>query len=177
MRSSVGVEIDAPPALVFALARDLERWPDLLPHYLEVRVLERHGDGALTARMIAIRSIVPLLGYGFPVAWRARTWSDESTLRLRFVHHGGATDGMDVTWYIEPSISGSRVRIEHSFGARVPGWPALVDRLFTRPIATRTLASFKAIAEAVERSGNGAAKVGQAATLRSASRSSTKRST
>ena len=55
---------------------------------------------------------------------------------------------MDVTWRIEPIVGGSRVSIDHQFAPRLPGWAWFVDRAFTRPIASRTLATFKAIAEA-----------------------------
>ena len=149
MRSTLSIDIEAPPRLVFDLARDVLRWPALLPHYRDVRVEARDADGALTVRMLAVRPVVPLLGYGIPVAWRSRTWADEATLRLRFVHLGGATNGMDVTWRIEATPTGCRVSIDHAFGPRVPGFAAIVNGLFVRPIATRTLASFKAIAEAV----------------------------
>jgi hypothetical protein len=56
---------------------------------------------------------------------------------------------MDVTWRIEPTDGGCRVTIEHVFAPRLSGWAALIDRWFTRPIAGRTLATFKTIAEAV----------------------------
>ena len=59
---------------------------------------------------------------------------------------------MDVTWRIEPVGSDgrrTRVEIEHDFRPRVPGWAWLMDRLFTRPIAGRTLATFRALAEAL----------------------------
>jgi ribosome-associated toxin RatA of RatAB toxin-antitoxin module len=149
MRARVSVEINAPAALVFDLARSVERWPALLPHYLRVRVRERHRDGALTAEMVAVRAVVPALGFGIPVAWRARTWSEREPLRLRFMHRGGATDGMDVTWRIDPTPTGCRVSIEHDFEPRYPAWGTLVNALFVQPIATRTLATFKSIAEAV----------------------------
>jgi ribosome-associated toxin RatA of RatAB toxin-antitoxin module len=149
MRSTISIDVAAPAELVFRLARDVERWPRLLPHYVGVRALERDGDGRLTAVMVARRPLVPALGIGLPVAWRSRTWSEPDSLRLRFVHLGGATSGMDVTWRIEPHGNGCRVSIDHDFRPRVPGWAAFVDRAFTRPIASRTLASFKAIAEAV----------------------------
>lgn len=175
MRSTLSIAIDAPARVVFDLARDVERWPALLPHYRDVRVEERGPDGAVIARMVAIRPVVPMLGYGIPVAWRSRTWAEEATLRLRFVHRGGATNGMDVTWRIEEAPAGCRVSIEHDFDPRVPGWAVLVHRLFVQPIATRTLDSFKAIAEAVDRATAVAASVGPAA--RSAGRKSTKTST
>ena len=149
MRSTVAIDIAAPAALVFDLARDVERWPTLLPHYLRVRIRERHADGAVTAEMVAVRALVPWLGLGIPVAWRSRTWSERDPLRLRFVHSGGATDGMDVTWRINPTPNGCRVSIEHDFRPRNPVWGTVITRLFVRPIATRTLATFKAIAEAV----------------------------
>ena len=149
MRSTIGIDIEAPARLVFDLARDVERWPALLPHYVRVRVSERQPDGTRTAQMVAVRRLVPLAGLGIPVAWRARTWADEPALRLRFRHLGGATAGMDVTWRIEPAGGGCRVDIEHDFRPRPAAWATIVDRLFVRPIAGRTLATFKSIAEAV----------------------------
>jgi aromatase len=149
MRSTIGIDVDAPPELVFALARDVGRWERLLPHYARSRIVARAADGALTTDFIARRPLVPLLGLGLPVAWRARTWNDRRTRCLRFVHVAGATKGMDVTWRIEPADGGTHVTIEHDFRPRLPGFAAIVDRAFTRPIASRTLATFKALAEAL----------------------------
>jgi hypothetical protein len=98
--------------------------------------------------MLAIRTVVPAIGYGIPVAWRARAWGDPATLGLRFRHLGGATNGMDVSWRIEPWDGGCRVTIEHVFEPPVLAWAAFIDRSFVRPIAGRTLATFKSIAEA-----------------------------
>jgi ribosome-associated toxin RatA of RatAB toxin-antitoxin module len=149
VKSTISVDVAAPAQLIFRLARGVERWPRLLPHYVRVRALERRPDGALVAEMVARRPLVPVLGLGLPVAWRSRTWSEPEALRLRFVHVGGATNGMDVTWRIEPTGTGSRVSIDHNFRPRMPGWAWFVDLAFTRPIASRTLATFKAIAEAL----------------------------
>ena len=103
MHSSIAIDIDAPPDLVFGLARDVERWADLLPHYARSTARERRPDGTLVADFIARRPFVPILGLGLPVAWRSRTWSEPDGRRLRFVHVAGATRGMDVTWHIEPT--------------------------------------------------------------------------
>ena len=150
MNSEIAIDIAAPPALVFALARDVERWSTLLPHYARSSVVDRAADGAVAADFIARRPLVPVLGLALPVAWRARTWNDPAALRLRFRHIAGATRGMDVTWRIEPGRDGCRVVIEHRFASRLPGFAAFVDRAFTRPIAGRTLATFKALAESVQ---------------------------
>ncbi len=153
MKTSISIAIEAPARLVFDLASDVERWPALLPHYASVRVRERHSDGSRTAEMVAVRAVVPVLGLGIPVAWRARTWADEPALRLRFRHLAGATKGMDVTWRIETTDHGCHVSIEHDFRPRFGPWALIVDRLFVRPIAGRTLATFKSIAEAVDARG------------------------
>ena len=149
MRSSIAIDIAAPPNLVFRLAQDVERWPDLLPHYVRVRIQARHADGARTAEMVAIRPLVRAIGFGVPVAWRARIWAEEEARRLRFRHLGGATRGMDVTWRIEPLGNATHVTIEHDFASAPRFWAAMLDGLFVRPIAGRTLATFKSIAEAV----------------------------
>lgn len=153
MRSTIDIDISAPPDLVFALAHDVERWATLLPHYARSRTVERGTDGSMVVDFIARRSVLDLVGnavgFGIPVTWRARTWNEPATHRLRFVHVAGATKGMDVTWRIDAVDGGSRVSIDHDFRPRVRLFAAFVDAAFTRPIAGRTLATFKALAEAL----------------------------
>jgi ribosome-associated toxin RatA of RatAB toxin-antitoxin module len=152
MRSRIEVQVDAPGRRVFDLARDVARWPELLPHYRKVTVLSRDGE-EVTASMHATRSFGPL---GVPVRWRARAWTDAADpddLQLRFVHTDGATKGMDVTWHTTPRASGgSTAAIVHDFSRRLPVlgselFPRMVDRWFVAPIAGRTLATFKRLAE------------------------------
>ncbi len=151
MKSTIGIDIEAPAELVFRLARDVERWAELLPHYVAARrEAASDRDGRLLVRFVARRPLVDVLGFALPVAWRALTWAEPATHQLRFVHRGGATNGMDVTWRITERAPGRcRVEIEHDFRPRVPGWAAFVDRAFTGPIAGRTLATFRAITEAL----------------------------
>lgn len=152
VHTQIAIDVNALPRTVFNLARDISKWPDLLPHYREVTIQSRNGT-QLTAEMRAIR---PFGSVALPVGWRSEQWSDDSDaddLRLRFVHVGGATRGMEVTWHIRPTANGCRVTIEHEFRRRLPLlgaeiFPWFVDRLFVQPIAGRTLATFKRLAEA-----------------------------
>lgn len=151
MRTKIALSVAAPPARIFELCHDIARWPELLPHYRKVTVHSR-DDGRVVATMAATRRFGPI---GMPVSWRTENWSDDSDpsqLRLHFRHLSGPTRGMEVTWRIEPLGAGSRISIEHDFIRRLPvvGWefyPALIDRFFVRPIAGRTLARFKFLAE------------------------------
>jgi ribosome-associated toxin RatA of RatAB toxin-antitoxin module len=162
LRSRIGIDIAAPPDLVYRLAHDVTRWDRLLPHYAKSSVVREDDDGVRVCDFIARRPFVPLLGIGIPVTWRSRTWHDPTTRRLFFAHVAGATKGMDVTWTIEPADAGTttgapattRVEISHDFRPRMPGFAAFVDTAFTRPIAGRTLATFKALAESLAQSDN-----------------------
>jgi ribosome-associated toxin RatA of RatAB toxin-antitoxin module len=154
VHSVIGIDVDAPPELIYRLARDVTRWERLLPHYARSAVVRTDGDGVRVCDFIARRPFVPLLGLGIPVTWRSRTWHDPATRRLFFEHIAGATKGMEVVWTIEPRGEGARVEIGHDFRPRVPGFAAFVDAAFTRPIAGRTLATFKALAESLATSGS-----------------------
>jgi ribosome-associated toxin RatA of RatAB toxin-antitoxin module len=156
VHTTIQIDVAAPPPLVFDLARRVERWDRILPHYARSRVVERGSDGSLVVDFVARRPLIRVLGLGLPVTWRSRTWNEPEHRRLRFVHVAGATRGMDVTWRIEPTPGGCRVSIDHDFRPRLPGFAAFVDRWFTRPIAARTLATFKALAETLNESASGA---------------------
>jgi ribosome-associated toxin RatA of RatAB toxin-antitoxin module len=157
VRSVIAIDIAAPADLVFRVVRDPTRWPALLPHYLAAQLVRRERTDRVIARYVAVRSLLPLIGLGLPVAWTSRSWADPATRELRFRHLGGATAGMDVTWRIRPAGSGCRVTIEHAFRRALPGlsslgddwYPRLVDRLFVQPIAGRTLRAVKEICEAL----------------------------
>jgi ribosome-associated toxin RatA of RatAB toxin-antitoxin module len=158
MHTEVSIDMQADPRDIYQLAGDISRWPALLPHYRKVTV---HSliRGRRRATMSAVRRFGPL---SIPVWWRSEQWSDDADprdLQLRFHHVGGATRGMDVVWHIRPTQTGSHVSIEHDFRRALPllgdqAFPRIVDRLFVRPIATQTLATFKSLAEA--RTGIGA---------------------
>jgi ribosome-associated toxin RatA of RatAB toxin-antitoxin module len=159
MRSSIAIDVFAPAQTVFDLARNVEGWPAMLPHYRSVTVRSR-DDGELTADMRATRSFGRLPVH---VGWRSRTWSEPGNgddLRLRFVHVAGPTRGMDVTWHIRPAgQSACSATIVHDFTRPLPLiggelFPHIVDRLFVRPIAGETLRTFKSLAERATKSGS-----------------------
>jgi ribosome-associated toxin RatA of RatAB toxin-antitoxin module len=132
------IVIDAPPARIFRYASDTERWPEYLPHYRYVRVLERSAD-AQVVEMAARRS-------GIPVRWRAEQRNDPGKPSIHFRHLGGWTKGMEVEWRFEPVEGGTRVSIDHDARLRFPmNW--IVGKFFIDHIATRTLRRMKTLSE------------------------------
>jgi uncharacterized membrane protein len=145
MKSVMRLDMAAPYERIFALAADVERWPEILPHYRYVRRLP-DDDGTRHFAMGARRGIIP-------VAWAAiqRPLRDER--RIEFHHTGGVTRGMEVAWRFEPSDGGWRVSIEHELELRWPligGFAAnrVIGPQFIDAIAGRTLRTIKRLAEA-----------------------------
>lgn len=142
----------APAERVFAHASDVERWPDILPHYRYVRMLDR-GAGRGIVEMSANRPFGPL---NWPTWWTSEMWVDRDRLEVRYRHIRGVTRGMDVVWQLTPRDGGTHVRIVHEWDG--PPWPLIswiaanlvIGPVFVHGIASRTLAG---IARAAERGG------------------------
>jgi hypothetical protein len=146
MRTANTVLIQGHLDHIVDLAVATERWPEILPHYRWVTVLEGGGDHK-AVEMAARRGRIP-------VKWRARQDVDRDgpTPVIRFRHIGGVTTGMDVAWTFDPAPEGVHVTIDHDFD---PPWPVVggfvADRVigphFVEAIAGRTLATIKGIVE------------------------------
>jgi ribosome-associated toxin RatA of RatAB toxin-antitoxin module len=131
MNCENSILIRAPREKVFAITSNLELWPKLLPHYRWIRVLERNGN-SLIVQMAARRGWLP-------IRWTSRFEAVDG--ELRFHHLKALTRGMDVRWTFTPTDEGVRVQISHELNR----WYAhLLARFFIEPVATRTLATFKA---------------------------------
>lgn len=136
--------IAAPLERVFALAQDVERWPQLLPAYRWCRVLERAPN----------RLVFSMGGWvrGWPARWTAVQEAAPRERRLRFRHTGGITTGMDVEWRFAPDGGYTDVEIEHRLVMRWPLVGRVVSDLIVGPvfidhIARRTLEAVKAAAQ------------------------------
>jgi hypothetical protein len=149
--------IAAPPATCFLVASDVERWPDILPHYRFVRFREKVAPATGIVEMSAYRDFAGPLRY--PTWWLSRMHVDEAAPAVHYTHIGGITRGMVVKWSFEPVPGGTHVRISHAWDG--PAWPIIgrfawehvIARHFVSFIARRTLAGVAAEAERRVRGG------------------------
>jgi ribosome-associated toxin RatA of RatAB toxin-antitoxin module len=146
--------IRAEAAEVYGLAAPVERWPDILPHYRWVRILEDDGEGRRVVEMAALRNFIP-------VRWRAEQLLFPEVPRIDFRHVGGVTKGMEVEWVFAPQGDGVvRVSILHDLERGLAEWPLIggvvadgvVGPFFVSNIAGKTLGRIKELAEAEARS-------------------------
>jgi len=145
MRTSTSIFIAAPAQTIYPFAAATERWPEYLPHYRYVRVLEDRGATRLV-EMAARRDVIP-------ISWVAEQTNDPVLPGITFRHVRGWTRGMDVVWRFEPKDGGTLVTIEHELKFEFPvasEWLGehVVGGFFVDYIARKTLACMKTLAEA-----------------------------
>lgn len=149
MRTVDRSRIAAPFDRVFSAASTVTRWPDILPHYRWVRLLD---DGLV--EMAAWR---PFGLVKYPTWWVSEMTIDRRAGEIRYRHVRGITRGMDVVWRLVEVGGGSGadidVEIVHTWEG--PRWPLIgrlaanlvIGPIFIHGIASRTLAGIKHAAE------------------------------
>lgn len=152
MRTVDGISVDASLERTFAIAADVERWPEFLPHYRWVRTLERGAEESVV-EMAAWRPFGPLR---YPTWWVSRMRVEPERYAVRYQHVQGVTRGMDVEWRLTSAGGRIDVTIVHEWSG--PRWPLIgriaaewvIGPVFIHGIASRTLAGVKRRAEAAE---------------------------
>jgi len=150
MRTVDEALVAAPPDRVFELAADVERWPEILPHYRWVRMVS--GTRARgVVEMAAYRPFGPL---NWPTWWQSDMTMDRTAREVRYRHIRGITTGMDVLWRVTPRDGGSHILLTHDWEG--PRWHLLqrpaaewvIGPVFVHGIASRTIAGVARAAEA-----------------------------
>jgi ribosome-associated toxin RatA of RatAB toxin-antitoxin module len=137
-------------ATMFDIVRDVEHWPQHLPHYRWVRMLERDADGGGIVEMCANR---PFGSVNWRTWWRSLMEVDHARPAVRFRHIAGVTTGMDVDWTFAPTPTGTQINLLHVWNG--PEWPliggiaatAVIGPVFVHGIASRTMAGLVRAAE------------------------------
>jgi hypothetical protein len=139
----------APPDLVFEIAADVERWPDILSHYRYVRMLERGTD----AGIVDMSAWRPFPGFRWPTWWTSEMRVDRAKREVHYHHIRGVTRGMNVVWQVNPVGRGTHINLVHEWSG--PGWPIIgrtaarivILPVFVHGIASLTLAGVSREAE------------------------------
>jgi ribosome-associated toxin RatA of RatAB toxin-antitoxin module len=161
MRTVDERRMQAPADAVLRAVSDVERWPQLLPHYRWVRILERRPESAVV-EMAAWRPFGALM---YPTWWVSEMWVRPADLEVRYRHIRGITRGMDVVWRLVPGGETTDVSIIHEWDG--PRWPLIgrpaaelvIGPVFVHGIASRTLAGIARHVEAAAMGDGGNAVV------------------
>lgn len=135
----------------FEAAADVERWPEILPHYRWVRFRLKEGFARGVVEMAAWRAFGPIR---YPTWWVSEMDHDRDRGLVLYRHVEGVTRGMEVRWEVRPLRDGrTLLRIVHEWTG--PGWPligtlaadAVIGPHFVSHIAGKTLTGVAGAAE------------------------------
>jgi len=149
MNTSNRIQMSGTFEHIFSLASNIGRWPEFLPHYRWVKILES-SNGETKAEMAARHM-------GIPLWWRTIQRPLREEKRIEFSHIGGITKGMQVQWTFEEvgaTCLGPTwlVQIHHQFKPEWPppgGWFAdrIIGETFVKQVAQKTLSTIKQVVE------------------------------
>jgi ribosome-associated toxin RatA of RatAB toxin-antitoxin module len=143
MHTTTAITIRAPREKIFETAANLEKWPDILPHYRYIHYFEKSPTRNLV-KMAATRS-------GIPIAWLSEQVIDRDSLEVRFTHLRAWTKGMRVVWKFTDTPDGVHVEIMHDLNFRFPPLApianAIIGKFFIDHVANKTLRCMKSYLE------------------------------
>jgi ribosome-associated toxin RatA of RatAB toxin-antitoxin module len=137
------IEIAAPAELVYALAKEQQRFPEFMPDVESIVVLERRRDGMVTRWKTLVEDA--------PIEWTEDDHFDDAALRIDYALIEGDLDTFEGAWTFEQRDGCTHVvlTVEYDFG--VPTLAELIGPTLQKKVRENSemmLAGLKREAEA-----------------------------
>lgn len=140
--------VRAPLEQVFAIARQIERFPDWLDYVTAIKVLEQSEDGKVVVS--EWEASVPM--FGLKARWVERDEWDEEQKVCRFALQEGDLDKYEGEWIFEPHPEGTRMMLTVTYEYRVPIGGALIQQIVRKIVEQMAQKLLEGIARATEQS-------------------------
>ena len=136
------IDVAAPAAAVYELAKEQERFPEFMPDVETVVVLERHADHVVTRWKTLVEDA--------PIEWTENDRFDDENLRIDYALIEGDLDTFEGAWTFTEHGGTTRVvlGVEYDFG--VPTLAELIGPTLEKKVRENSdmmLAALKAEAE------------------------------
>lgn len=132
----------APLERVYAVAKDVERFGDIMPDVESVKILEREGSSTLTHWVGIVAK------FGRKIVWTERDWWDDANHVCTFAQTEGDYEEYKGVWTFEATPEGgNRMVIEMDVEIHVP----LVGSLFRNVVLKLSKQNAARMLEAIER--------------------------
>ena len=110
------VHIQAPPEEVYAVARDVERFPEFMPDVQRITILEADPDGR--RQVVEWVGLIPT--FKLTVKWTEEDLWDDVERTCRFSQVKGDFSEYHGTWRFEPDGGGTRFDSEVHYEIEIP---------------------------------------------------------
>lgn len=131
--------IDCSPKGLYSLISDVERHRDLLPGYLESRIVERKQETFILQREAVI--------HGRRRRWKSEVYMEEDRC-IYFRQLEGPLEGMRVRWHLEPRGQGTKLRIVHDVQVKTWWKKWWLEQVVAKPAINSTA---RIVLEAIKR--------------------------
>ncbi|MGC8668480.1 MAG: type II toxin-antitoxin system RatA family toxin [Chthonomonadales bacterium] len=140
-RIELDLHINAPIERVFAIARDVEKFPHYMEDLQSLRVLERSPDGSRT-----VTEWVGLIReFKMTVRWTQEDRWDEAAFRDEFRMLQGDLDQMSGYWQFTPADGGTRFVSVVDYEYNVPLIGPMIKALIKKKMTDNLRAQMEAI--------------------------------
>ena len=118
--------IGSAPNLVYNIAKDVERYPEVLPDLDSVTILSDDGNGSVTSKWQGSISVGPLTRQ---ISWTEIDIWDDANLTCRFDLVEGDMKKYSGLWTFTPADGGCKVDLAVDFELGIPVLGPLVNRI------------------------------------------------
>jgi ribosome-associated toxin RatA of RatAB toxin-antitoxin module len=108
--------IDASPAEVYAIARDVERFPDFMPEVQRITVLEADPDGK--RQVVEWVGLIP--AFKLTVKWTEEDLWDDVARTCHFTQVKGDFNEYSGSWHFRPEGSGTQFDSSVNYVLEIP---------------------------------------------------------
>jgi len=143
------IHIAAPPDAVYAVAKDVEKFPEFLPDVESVKIIERNGPRVVSEWVGVVRE------FNRTIRWTEQDDWDDAARRCLFRATKGDWDRYQGEWTFDPEDSGTRVRLALDFEINVPLIGPLIRRVLAKLVKNNCDRMLAAIRGRVESGAGG----------------------
>ena len=137
------IDVAAPAATVYELAKEQDRFPDFMPDVETVVVLERHADYVITRWKTLVEDA--------PIEWTEKDVFDDAALRIDYALIEGDLDTFEGAWTFVEDGGMTRVVLGVDYDFGVPTLAELIGPTLEKKVRENSdmmLAALKVEAEA-----------------------------
>ncbi|OGK11362.1 MAG: hypothetical protein A2Y63_02810 [Candidatus Riflebacteria bacterium RBG_13_59_9] len=138
--------VNAPPERVFAIAREVERFPAVMHDLKSVEVLEREGARTVS-RWVSVAEIGPL---SREVVWEEEEFWDEDALTGAFKLVKGDLKSYGGAWMFTPEGGSTRVVLDFDYEIDIPLLGAMVHKIIHQKMMDNCDSLLKALKRLAE---------------------------
>lgn len=136
--------VNAPVEKVFAIAKDIERFPEWMDNMESVKITSREGDTTVSEWVARIEEFKRMLRWTEEDIW------NDATRRCTFRALEGDWDTYAGVWDFLPEGEGTRMRMQLNYEFNVPLIGALIKGLLLRLVTKNTQDMLAALAKRAE---------------------------